>query len=104
MKDGDYYRLLTNGQYAVSVTAPGYKQQVKCVTVNNNPRRGAQNLDFELESGKTGMNLDAECPVRFREWLAILETTREAEEVSRYDENEVLEDFQVCFFLKAYMF
>lgn len=92
MQDGDYYRLLTNGYYAVSVTAPHYKQQVKCVTVKNKPHSEAQRVDFKLTPGdefgiglRFGLHtidLDSDCPVRFREWLAILETTREAQEVS----------------------
>lgn len=35
MTNGDYYRLLGNGDYAVTVTAEGYHPSTKCVTVEN---------------------------------------------------------------------
>lgn len=52
--DGDYYRLLKNGDYMVTVKATGYHPAIKCVTVKNVMFVGsgilkeAQKLDFQL--------------------------------------------------------
>ncbi len=47
---GDYYRLLTDGSYAIQVKSPGYKTQMKYVHVNNKPNENnAQRLDFILQ-------------------------------------------------------
>jgi hypothetical protein len=48
--DGDYYRLLIDGSYAIKVESPGYESQTKYVTVHNEPKQdNAQRLDFILQ-------------------------------------------------------
>ena len=46
--DGDYWRLLTPGEYQVMVTAPGYETQTKLVEVSENGHNEAPMLNFEL--------------------------------------------------------
>lgn len=47
--DGDYYRLLTDGSYAIQVKSPGYETQTKYIEVHNKPHQtNAQRLDFIL--------------------------------------------------------
>uniref|UniRef100_A0A1B6CXY6 Peptidase M14 domain-containing protein n=1 Tax=Clastoptera arizonana TaxID=38151 RepID=A0A1B6CXY6_9HEMI len=45
---GDYYRLLVNGEYNVTVYADNFYPCSKIVKVNNNPRNGAKCVDFYL--------------------------------------------------------
>jgi len=45
---GDYWRLLTPGQYEIIVQARGYEPQAKLVQVYNNKHDEAVRLDFEL--------------------------------------------------------
>ncbi|XP_013414827.1 carboxypeptidase E [Lingula anatina] len=47
--DGDYWRLLIPGSYMVTVTAPGYLPQTKCMEVTNPFRTEAKEVDFELQ-------------------------------------------------------
>jgi len=47
---GDYYRLLTDGSYAIQVKSPDYQTQTQYVTVHNKPNENdAQRLDFVLQ-------------------------------------------------------
>ncbi|KAK7484686.1 hypothetical protein BaRGS_00024094 [Batillaria attramentaria] len=71
LQDGDYYRLLADGDYEVTVTAKGYHPTKKCVTVENEMYVGsgiakeAQVVDFVLtpdtESKPDGGEAAAEC-------------------------------------------
>jgi hypothetical protein len=48
--NGDYYRLLTDGSYAIQVKSPGYETQTQYVSVYNKPNENnAQRLDFVLQ-------------------------------------------------------
>jgi len=48
--NGDYYRLLTDGSYAIQVKSPGYETQTQYIDVNNKPNENnAQRLDFVLK-------------------------------------------------------
>ncbi len=48
---GDYYRLLTDGSYAIQVKSEGYETQTQYVNVHNKANQNnAQRLDFILES------------------------------------------------------
>jgi len=55
-RDGDYYRLLTPGQYEVKVTAPGYHAQTQQVTVTNPEHREAAVVHFQLERDPSAAN------------------------------------------------
>merc|ERR1711862_345100 len=44
---GDYWRLLTDGEYEIIVEAEGYEPQAKLVQVNNGHKE-ATRLDFDL--------------------------------------------------------
>ena len=54
MADGDYYRLLHNGSYEVTVSAEGYYPATQCVRVENimnvdsHEAREAEEVDFVL--------------------------------------------------------
>ncbi len=55
MHDGDYWRLLTPGEYEVTVGAAGFEPQTKLVEVDSpapgggsHPHQEAARLDFEL--------------------------------------------------------
>lgn len=49
--NGDYYRLLTDGKYAIQVKKPGYESQTQYVNVQNKEQQtDAQHLDFTLRS------------------------------------------------------
>ncbi|KAF0298301.1 Carboxypeptidase E [Amphibalanus amphitrite] len=48
-RDGDYYRLLTPGEYEVTVSAPGYVSQKQRVNVVNAPQSEAVVAHFKLE-------------------------------------------------------
>jgi len=45
---GDYWRLLTDGEYEVLVQADGYGAQAKLVLVSNDGHKEATRLDFDL--------------------------------------------------------
>jgi len=47
-KSGDYFRLLTPGQYLVRASAEGYANAVKQVNVTNDVHNGAKILSFNL--------------------------------------------------------
>jgi len=46
--DGDYYRLLPNGKYNLTVQATGYKPENKVVVVDNKADKEAQIVNFQL--------------------------------------------------------
>lgn len=46
--DGDYYRLLTPGEYEVFVSHEGYSPEKHYVTVTEHPHEEAQRVDFAL--------------------------------------------------------
>merc|ERR1712110_669250 len=46
--DGDYWRLLTPGEYEMTVSAPGYLSETKLVEVNHNVHQEAPTLNFHL--------------------------------------------------------
>jgi carboxypeptidase E len=49
--NGDYYRLLTDGSYAIQVKKPGYETQIQYVKVHNKDQQtDAQRLDFTLQA------------------------------------------------------
>lgn len=64
--DGDYYRLLADGDYEVTVTAPGYHTAKKCVTIENKMYVGsgdaveAQVVNFVLSPEKESVPDDEE--------------------------------------------
>lgn len=45
---GEYWRLLTPGQYEISVTKDGYEPSTKLIKVVNEPHKEAQRVDFIL--------------------------------------------------------
>lgn len=45
---GDYWRLLTPGEYELTVSADGYEPVVQQVVVTHTPETEAQHLDFYL--------------------------------------------------------
>ncbi|XP_063217316.1 carboxypeptidase E-like [Bacillus rossius redtenbacheri] len=47
--DGDYWRLLTPGEYVVTAYRDDYRPESHRVTVVNNPHEEAARLDFELQ-------------------------------------------------------
>jgi len=52
--DGDYYRLLGDGSYAIQVKKPGYESQTQYINVHNKEHQtDAQRLDFTLQSTST---------------------------------------------------
>jgi carboxypeptidase E len=49
--DGDYYRLLIDGSYAIQVKKPNYETEVQYVDVKNQPHQyNAQRVDFILRA------------------------------------------------------
>eukprot|EP00090_Calanus_glacialis_P034114 TRINITY_DN569_c0_g1_i1.p1 TRINITY_DN569_c0_g1~~TRINITY_DN569_c0_g1_i1.p1 ORF type:complete len:495 (-),score=140.55 TRINITY_DN569_c0_g1_i1:78-1430(-) len=48
-RGGDYWRLLTPGEYEIIVQAEGYEPQAKLVEVSNEKHTEALRLDFDLE-------------------------------------------------------
>lgn len=48
MHDGDYYRLLTPGDYIVTADQEGYQPQTQRVTVTEKFHQPAHRLDFKL--------------------------------------------------------
>ncbi|CAL8089535.1 unnamed protein product [Calicophoron daubneyi] len=90
-KDGDYYRLLTKGSYAIRAVAPGYISEVACVDVGDSPVWGeplepAKTINFLLLAENLGKNARLQVPsidlgsrndklcARFRDELARDET------------------------------
>jgi len=56
--DGDYWRLLTDGVYDITASAPGYESVTHRVQVVNHPMQGAvvQNFTLPLKSSKSDEN------------------------------------------------
>lgn len=48
MHDGDYWRLLTPGEYEITAAKPGFDPQTKLVEVTENGHREAPVVNFEL--------------------------------------------------------
>lgn len=59
VRTGEYWRLLTPGQYEVTADREGYQSVTKLVTVTNRPHQEAVRVDFQLKS------LPEESPVGF---------------------------------------
>jgi len=52
--NGDYYRLLADGSYAIQVKKPGYETQIQYIKIHNKDQQShAQRLDFTLETVST---------------------------------------------------
>lgn len=49
VQDGDYYRLLTNGDYQITASMDGYLSSTKWVTVVNKPHTEAKIIHFTLQ-------------------------------------------------------
>ncbi|KAK7112674.1 carboxypeptidase E-like [Littorina saxatilis] len=70
LQGGDYYRLLSDGSYQVTVGADGYHPSVKCVVVKNdmyvgsNDAKEAALLDFTLTPSTEAKPDDAEVSAR----------------------------------------
>lgn len=47
-KQGDYYRLLLDGDYKVRVVAEGFHPEERCITVANKQMQQAQVVNFDL--------------------------------------------------------
>lgn len=48
---GDYYRLLTDGSYAIQVKKPGYESQTQYISIHNKEHQAdAHRLDFTLQT------------------------------------------------------
>lgn len=62
VQDGDYYRLLTDGDYHVTASMDGYLSSTKLVTVENKHHNEAKIMNFTLQ------------PVSFKKCLFIFNT------------------------------
>jgi len=62
VQDGDYYRLLTDGDYHVTASMDGYLSSTKLVTVENKHHNEAKVMNFTLQ------------PVSFKKHLFIFNT------------------------------
>ncbi|CAF3098469.1 unnamed protein product [Rotaria sp. Silwood2] len=52
--DGNYYRLLVDGTYAIKVAKPGYESQIQYVKIHNKEHQtNAQRLDFTLQTASS---------------------------------------------------
>ncbi|XP_050531282.1 carboxypeptidase E-like [Daktulosphaira vitifoliae] len=49
VQNGDYYRLLTNGEYRITASVDGYLSETKMVTVENKQYNEAKMLNFVLQ-------------------------------------------------------
>jgi len=49
VQDGDYYRLLTDGDYHVTASMDGYLSSTKLVTVKNKHHNEAKIINFTLQ-------------------------------------------------------
>jgi len=59
-RGGDYWRILTPGEYEVIVEAEGYEPQAKLVEVADPSHGPAQRLDFDLAPIQAQVNEDNE--------------------------------------------
>ena len=90
---GDYYRLLHDGGYDVTVSAEGYYPATKCVTVQNamylgsNVAREAQEVDFTLAATSGDKPEDAEADAKCNTLGQAVQT----EESNEEEEQEVME-------------
>ena len=58
VRDGDYYRLLTPGDYQLTVSAPGYLSQTQRVHVTNPAQSEAAVVNFKLEDDRSATSGD----------------------------------------------
>lgn len=49
VQDGDYYRLLTNGDYHITASIDGYLSSTKLITVENKHHSEAKIMNFTLQ-------------------------------------------------------
>lgn len=103
MTDGDYYRLLHDGDYQVTVTAEGYHPTTKCVSVQNlmylnaKEHHQAQEVDFTLTPATEEQVLDKEAE-------ALCEgIVRQVEEKIAAAENDVEVRRMCCICLFVYV-
>ena len=54
--DGDYWRLLTPGEYEVIAIADGYEPEAKLIEVTENGHNSAPILNFELSKAGEALN------------------------------------------------
>lgn len=98
--DGDYWRLLTPGEYEITVSAPGYSAQNKLVEVVDNGHEEAPVVDFELQPEKEE-DIMAPAPKKRSSWdvmppqeeeleneqmlIPVEDVDQEAEDMDYYD-------------------
>lgn len=91
VSDGDYYRLLHDGDYEVTVTAEGYHPSTKCVTVENvmyvgsSVAREAEEVDFTLTPASEDKPEDAAASAQ-------CERLRQAEQAMQSEVKDVEEE------------
>merc|ERR1711976_395698 len=97
--DGDYWRLLTPGEYEVIVEAEGYEPKAKIVQVYDNEglHREADVIEFDLEKSqlenKDSFNVMDEAPMMYDEEEEMAEEQPlAASEDNRLDEEENMDD------------
>merc|ERR1712226_35026 len=76
--DGDYWRLLTPGEYEITVSAPGYSAQNKLVEVVDNGHEEAPVVDFELQPEKEE-DIMAPAPKKRSSWDVMPQQEEELE-------------------------
>ena len=57
LENGEYWRLLIDGEYEVTAEREGCQPATQQVTVQNNTENEAQILDFELYCGPEDMQV-----------------------------------------------
>jgi len=56
IESGEYWRLLTPGQYEITALKTGYEPLTKMVTVDGGKHRDATRVDFGLQPSNEGFN------------------------------------------------
>lgn len=59
--EGDYYRLLTPGEYEVTARQDGYEPQTQRVSVTSTSHQQAQRVDFRLTPLPAVSNTSSSC-------------------------------------------